>query len=212
MKKYFVTGLALLLPAVFTILIVSFVINLLTHPFLGTAVSIFTYYDIFNKPFLFFSGPTVLIVTSKILILIALAILIFLVGILGQLFLLKWLGGLGDYLIHRIPFVNKIYKTTQDVVHTIFMPSQNSSNYSRVVLVPFPHPESLSIGFITNDSHRGADEDFEKRISVFVPGTPNPTMGFMLMYRSDQLIPLSMKIEDALKFIVSCGVIQPERL
>lgn len=209
-KKYFFTGLAILLPAVLTFIIIAFIINLLTKPFLGPVVSIFDQHDLFNEPFLFFSGTTVLLIASKIIILFALIAIIIGVGVLGELFLIRWLRHAGDFLLHRIPFLNKIYKPVQDIVHTIFVRKSEKTSFSKVVLVPFPHRETLSIGMITNSGDmEGADLEYRDQISVFVPGTPNPAMGFMLMFRKEQLIYTDIKVDEAFKFCVSCGVIAP---
>lgn len=212
MKKYFLTGLAILLPAVLTFLILAFLLNIVTKPFLGPVVTAFSYYDIFNKPFLFLNGPTTLMLSSKLFVLIFLVFIALIVGFLGQLILLKWLGNVSDYIIHRIPFVNRIYKATQEVVHTLLVrKKEEKASFSSVVLVRFPHAHTYSIGLVTSSKENDApDEEPKGHVSVFVPGTPNPTMGFMLLFPKNQIIPLDIKVEDALKFVVSCGVILPK--
>lgn len=210
MKKHFFTGLAILLPIVLTLLIVLFMINVLTKPFLGTVTTAFDYYGIFNESFLFWSGPTALMVSSKVAIIIFFILFTLLLGLIGQLVLVKYLGRAGDYILHRIPVVNKIYKAIQDVVHTL-VDQKRQTTFSKVVLVPFPHSKMHSLGLITNENvGEGSDPEYHGRISVFVPGTPNPAMGFMIMFREDQLITLDIGVDEALKFLVSCGVIFPE--
>lgn len=211
MKKNFLTGLVLLLPMVLTTLIVIFTINLLTKPFVGTVATAFDYYGIFNKPFLFLNGQQVLLFSSKLVVLIGLGVVLVTVGFFANLFILKFLGRMGDYLLHRIPFINSIYKSTQDIVTSIFtQKSDGAPSFSSVVLVPFPHARTLSIGLITNASlPEGSNINDQAQVSVFVPGTPNPAMGFMIMFRQDQLRYIDIKVEDALKLIVSCGVIWP---
>jgi uncharacterized membrane protein len=210
MKKHFLTGLAILLPAVVTFLILAFLINIITKPFLGSVVNAFSYYDIFNKPFLFLSGPTALLLASKIIILVAIVLIALLVGFVGQLFLVKLFRSFGDFLIHRIPVINKIYKAAYEVVQTLLVgKGEAKTNFSNVVLVRFPHANTYSLGLITNTNDQKSDEETKDHVSVFVPGTPNPTMGFMLLFPKTQIIPIDIKVEDALKFVVSCGVILP---
>lgn len=199
-----------MLPAVLTIVIVLFVIKVLTNPLMGTVMSAFDYYDIFNKPFLFLSGEQVLALSSRLSILICLFVVTIVVGFIGRWFLVRYLGQFAEFFIHRIPLVNKVYRSVQDVVHTLFAKSEN--NFSAVVLVPFPHSKMRSLGLITSHSAaEGSDATYSGMVSVFVPGTPNPAMGFMLMYNKDQLTPIDMTVQDALKFLVSCGVIAPDK-
>lgn len=194
MKNNFLTGLVILLPIALTFWILSFLVNLLTNPFAGLVESLFNYYQLQRSwtPFV-----------TKGLILAVLIGLVFIAGVIGRFLFLNPLFKLGDRLLHRIPLVNKVYKASQDVVHSLF--SEEKTSFSQVVLVPFPNGRSLSIGLIS-----GKESPSGEKISVFVPGTPNPTMGFMLLFHKEQLIPLNIKVDEALKFVVSCGVIDPK--
>lgn len=207
MKKYFTTGLAILLPIVLTILIVTFFVNLLTNPFMGLIDNILLHYDPSYSEWLHSSHAFRLF--SQLFILVFLTVLTVLVGFFGRLFLVDYLFRLGDAIFHRLPLVNKIYKATQDVAQGLF--SSSSKSFSQVVFVPFPSRESLSIGLVTKES---ISIEFEKEhnhfVPVFVPGTPNPSVGFMLMFNRDELIFVNMKVEDAMKFIVSCGVVMSD--
>ena len=201
MRKLFFAGLATFLPFALTIVIVLFVINLFTNPFQGSVASLLDYYNLLNKPFLFFSGEEMLYLSSKFLVLIALFCFIILIGFLGRLVITKTLFKLSDYAIQRIPFFNKIYKTTQELVNLLFQP--NSSSFSQAALVPFPYPDVYCMGFI---SKKQTSEDHSEKVLVFVPGTPNPTAGYLLSYKYEEIIFLEMKVEDALKFLISCGM------
>ena len=193
-RRYFFTGLALLLPAVVTILIVLFFINLLTKPFVNFTDTVLSHIGLLNKPFLFLSAEQVLHLVSKVLIVITLAIFTICAGLFAQIVAARYLIRLGDYIIHRIPIVQTVFK-------------EEKKTFTQVVLVPFPHEKSYSIGLVTNDCiPEGADSEHGGLVSVFLPATPNPTMGFMLMLRREQLIFLDMKVDDALKAIISCGV------
>lgn len=205
MKKLFMTGLAILLPMVVTLIIVVFILNLLTKPFTGFVQELLDYYDLLDKPFWIFNSSEILIISSKIIVLFFIISLTILIGFIARLVLIRYFFRVGDWLIHQIPLVNKIYKAIQDTLQTVFS-TEKKANFSQVVLVPFPHPKSYSIGLTTSQSKEESDLEHRDLISVFVPGTPNPTMGFMLLFRKDQLIPIDMRVEDAFKFLVSCGV------
>lgn len=210
MKKTFFTGLVILLPLAITLMIVTFLINLLTKPFLGLVSLIFDYYGILNQPFLFLSGDQVLLWSSKLIILIGFVVIATLVGILGQFLFVRYIGHLGNRIMHRIPLFSRVYKAIQDVMHSLFG-EKAETRFSTVVLVPFPYAGMYTLGLVTkgNLPEDSTAMDATKLLSVFVPGTPNPTMGFMLVFQREQLIPLNIRVEDALKFLMSCGVVSP---
>jgi uncharacterized membrane protein len=196
MKKSFFTGLGILLPIVLTIVVVGFLLNVLTGPFVGFVQEGL---GLLNWP------EQVVLFISKILVLFILVGITFLMGLLARWVITHYVIKYGDRLFHQIPIVNKIYRAIQEVVSTLF--NSESPKFSKVVLVRFPHTKGWALGFLVNDKiSPGSDESFSDLVSVFVPAAPNPTMGFNLLYHSNELIPLDMKVEDALKCIVSCGV------
>ena len=210
MKKYFTTGLAILLPLVLTFMIMNFLINFLTQPFLGMTQSLLLESSLFHHSFLFFSQTTFLNFVSKALILIFLMGFVLLIGMVGKVFLIDSLFKLGGYFFQKLPIVNKIYKATQDVVHSVF--SSTSKSFSQVVLVPFPSQDNLVIGLVTGENVevKHIEQDVESFVSVFIPGTPNPSVGFMLLYAKDQLTFTDMRVDEAMKLVVSCGIVLPK--
>lgn len=206
MKKYFVTGLVILLPLALTIMVVVFAVNFLTDPFVGIFKAIFHYYNLFENGFLFLSAEQLQIFISQLLILVLLFFFTVSLGIIARWFFINYLLDLWDYALHRIPLVSAIYKTCQDVIKTLF--TSKTSSFKQVVLVRFPNQESLSVGLVTRENFPGiptAPDD--QLVAVFVPTTPNPTSGFLMMFKPDDLIYLDMKVEEAFKYIISCGVI-----
>lgn len=200
MKRYFMAGLAILLPAVLTILITLFLVNLFTAPFQGVIVALINKYHLTE-----FGSPEVILILSKIAVLITLFLFTLLLGFIARVFFVHYFFKLFDYLITRIPLVSKIYKALQDVTSTVFATGTNT--YSQVVLVPFPKQNNWAIGLVTQaDTPAGSDKEHMGMISVFVPGTPNPTMGFMLLFRREQLIFVDLTVDEAIRFVVSCGV------
>ena len=95
------------------------------------------------------------------------------------------------------------------MIKTLFTSKTNS--FKQVVLIPFPQPDTYSIGLITRDEiPHLAGTLYHDSVAVFVPTTPNPTSGFLLMFKQADLTYLDMKVEDAFKMIISCGVIIPD--
>lgn len=206
MKKYFVTGLVILLPLTLTIAIVVWLFNLLTVPFSGLIRDIFTHYNLLQDGFLFLKASQVQQVLSQIIILTLLFSFTVFLGSIARLFFFSYLMNTWNYLIHRIPLISSIYKTCQDVIGTIFTTTNNS--FKQVVMVPFPNKETYTIGLVTRDDLPPFTTDSETRhIAVFVPTTPNPTSGFLVIFKETDLIYLDMPIENAFKYIISCGMI-----
>lgn len=207
-KKYFITGLVILLPLAVTIAIVIFIVNFLTTPFMEMFSSLLTHFGWFKHGFLFLNSEQLIRYGSKILILIAIFGVTVLLGMITRWFLFKSLFRLGDKILHRIPVINTVYKTTQDIIKTLFV--SDSKSFKQVVMVEFPRPGVYTLGLIARESPPTCSAKVGIGLtSVLVPTTPNPTTGFLLMLRPEELIYIDMKPEDAIKYIVSCGVIIP---
>src|SRR5579862_144743 len=208
MKKHFITGLVFLLPLVVTIAVIIFLVNFLTQPFIGIVSAVLTKFNIINKGFLFLTPDQVLLYSSKLIILILLFLFTVGLGIITRLFFIHYLFRFGDRVLNRIPIVNTVYKTTQDIIKTLFVSDKNT--FKQVVMVPFPREDIFVLGLISRESPETCCNAVkDELISVLVPTTPNPTTGFLLMIKKSELIHIDMKPEEAIKYIVSCGVIIP---
>lgn len=211
MKKYFITGLVILLPLAVTLAIVLFFLNLLTGPFIGIVQSLFDHYHLFEKSFSFLGAKQTQIIIAQVSILLFLFLFTVLLGFLARWFFLHALIKFWDSLIHRIPFISSVYKTCQDVINTML--TSETKSFKQVVLVPFPFKDSHSIGLVTREEIKGVStKNGDTFVAVFVPTTPNPTSGYLVLYKPEDLIYIDMKVEEALKYIISCGVIMNEPL
>ncbi len=115
-----------------------------------------------------------------------------------------------DKLLARIPFVRSIYSSVKQLLETLF--SSQGQSFRNVVLVEYPRAGSWTLAFQTAADIQSLSEHFsEAMITVYVPTTPNPTSGFMLIVPKQQVIPLKISVDDALKLILSLGVVQPNR-
>ena len=130
------------------------------------------------------------------------------VGAIASNFIGKSLVRWGDKVVSRIPVVRSIYSSVKQVSDTLF--SENGNAFRKAVLVQFPREVVWTIAFVTGNP--GGDvatylkDDF---VSVYVPTTPNPTGGYFLMLRRAECIELDMSVDEALKYIVSMGVVTP---
>jgi uncharacterized membrane protein len=139
---------------------------------------------------------------------VAFGVTVFLIGLIGRYGrnyfgrqAIEW----ADHTMMRVPLVNKIYSTIKQVNSSF---SSNKSSFKQVVLISFPHPRSRAVAFVTGE-HPSLDK--EKLISVFVPTTPIPTSGFMLLLPESEITKLDMSVADGIKFIISLGAISPEQ-
>jgi uncharacterized membrane protein len=206
MKRHFITGLIILLPLALTVLVISFIFNLLTTPFLGISESIFSYFNLFTHGFWIFSAEQIRAFVAKLTIVLVLFLFTIGLGAVARWFLFRSLLRFWDFILHRIPLVNTIYKTCQDVISTLF--SSKADSFKDVVLVPFPHANSQTIGLVTRTGVPSLHKDYTGNlVVVFIPTAPNPTSGFVVLFPEGDLTYINIKVEEALKYVVSCGVL-----
>ncbi len=209
MKKYFLTGLIILLPIAITIAVVSSLINFFTGPFVKIVSTALQGTSLASHGFLFLSHEQAVLYTAKLLILICLFFLIIGLGMLTQWYFIRGALSVGDRLLHRIPIFNTVYKTTKEIIQTLF--NKDATAFKQVVLAPFPRKDMFVLGLISGKAPTICSTAFgSKLISVLIPTTPNPTSGFLLLFKQEDLIYLDMKPEEAIKYIISCGSIVPE--
>jgi uncharacterized membrane protein len=141
-------------------------------------------------------------------VLLTLAILL-LVGAVASNFIGKKLVRLGDAIVTRIPVVRSIYSSVKQVSDTLFSESGNA--FRTAVLVQWPREGVWTIGFVTGTPGGDVTNYLrgEEFVSVYVPTTPNPTGGYFVMLRKSDCIELKMSVDDALKYVVSMGVVAP---
>ena len=140
-------------------------------------------------------------------VLLTLAILL-LVGAVVSNFMGKKLVSWGDTLVSRIPVVRSIYSSVKQVSDTLFSPDGNA--FRTAVLVQWPRPDVWTIGFVTG-TPGGEVTNYlmGDYVSVYVPTTPNPTGGYFVMLRRSDCVELKMSVDDALKYVISMGVVVP---
>jgi len=186
LRNYFITGVVVLIPIGFTLYLSKILI--------GFSSKILPQ-NINPNNYLPYSIPGIEILISLIFITI--------VGGLSLSFLGKRILKLIDDLFKRIPFLRTIYSAILQMTESF---SNKNNGKKSVVLVEYPRKNVWAVGFATKEN-RGemADKTKQKLINVFVPTTPNPTSGFLLMFPIDDVIYLDMSFEEASKFIVSAG-------
>ena len=186
LRNYFITGVVVLIPIGITLYLTKF--------FVGISSKIIPE-DINPNNYLPYAVPGLEILISVIIITI--------VGGLSLSFLGKKVLKLIDDLFKRIPFLRTIYSAILQMTETF---SNSKNDKKSVVLIEYPRKGVWAVGFATKENKgEMAQKTNQKLISVFVPTTPNPTSGFLLMFPINEVIYLDMSFEEASKFIVSAG-------
>ena len=135
-------------------------------------------------------------------------IAISIIGVIARFYIGKKIIEWMDRALLQVPFLNKIYGATKQVNDALTSGDKNS--FKTVVMVEFPHPGSYSIGFLTSENAgEPQTRSKEKLLCVFVPTTPNPTGGFLLLVPESKVTKLEMSVADGLKYVISLGAIAP---
>ncbi|HVF62722.1 MAG TPA: DUF502 domain-containing protein [Casimicrobiaceae bacterium] len=193
MRRYIVAGLLVWVPLGITIWVLHFLLSTLDQTLLLLPESIRPSYYGYDIP-----GLGVLLAF----------LILFATGILAANFFGQRLIRLWESVLGRIPFVKSIYSSVKQVSDTLLSDSGNA--FRKVLLVQFPHEHSWTIAFLTGSpSHVVARHLAEEHVSVYVPTTPNPTSGYFVIVPRSRVRDLDMTVEEALKYVVSMGVVMP---
>lgn len=134
---------------------------------------------------------------------------ILIIGLMARNFAGRWLLDVGERILQAIPLAGAVYKTLKQLLETLLKDS--SGKFRRVVLVEYPRRGVWSLGFVTGVISGEFQSHFPgPMLSVFIPTTPNPTTGWYAVVAEDEVITLSMPIEDAFKVIISGGIVSPD--
>lgn len=194
LRNCFISGLLVWLPVVVTVVVIKFLVDMLSKSLLLLPSE-------FQPDVLFgFHVPGIGVVLTLVVILTT--------GILAANIIGSRLVELGDKIMARIPLVRTIYTGVKQVTQTLFTPGGQS--FRKVLLVEFPKEGVWTIGFQTGEVNQEIQGKMnESMVSYFVPTTPNPTSGFLMMAPRSKVVELNMSVDQALKLVISLGVVQP---
>lgn len=199
LRNAFISGVLLLTPITITWLVFSAIFERVGGGFRD--------YFFFFLPADLRDHDTLRLVWNVIATLIII-ILITLLGYVSRHMLGQYFGGLAERFVQSIPGVSGVYNTVKQIVGTFG--TQNRNLFSKVVLVEFPRPGVRTIGFLTNRAQGEPSARVgEELLTIFVPTTPNPTGGYLLLFRKDDVIELDMSVGEGMKMIISGGAVIP---
>jgi len=194
MKKYFITGLLIWIPLTITLMVLAWIVGSL-DAVIGWLPERFQPQALTGYRIPGFG----VVVTLAIVFVTG----VFAANVLGQKLVSVW-----EALLGRIPVVKSIYSSVKQVSDTLF--SSNGQAFRKALLVQYPRPGVWTIAFLTGapggEAARHLGNEF---VSVYVPTTPNPTSGFFLMMHKSEVQELEMSVDEALKYIISMGVVAP---
>ena len=190
-RNYFIAGVVVLIPIGITVYLTIFIISI-SSKILPKEIN--------PNHYLPYNIPGVEIIIS--------VILITLIGWLSLSFIGKKMLDILNSILKKIPILRTIYSAIGQMTETF---TSNDKEKKNVVLVEYPRKGSWAVGFATRENFGEiSDKTKKKLINVFVPTTPNPTSGFLLMFPKDEVIYLDLTFEEASKFIVSAGTSNPK--
>lgn len=207
MKKYLFTGFVILLPVALTLMVIIFLFDTFTTPFVaivGPLVALIQK----QLPFVLPAGLTLFL--SRLLSLLFLCIFIFFLGLITQWLLVKNFINWADHVMYRIPFIRTVYRVSRDVLNALFS-TEGKKAFKRPVMIPFPGRPNFALGFVAGE----VAEECQKKVntplvSVFSPTAPHPISGFLFLIPQKDVYNVDMTNEEVVKFLVSCGMIVPE--
>lgn len=195
-RNAFISGLLLLAPLVVTVWALRVVID-------AVGGSISPLFRTFLPGFLQ-EIPLIWEVLGTLVVIV----LVTLLGYLSRLFLGQFLLSAAERVVQTIPGVNSVYNTVKQIVDTFS--TQNRNIFSKVVLIQFPRPGCYAIGFLTNRTQGEIQARTSKEVyTIFVPTTPNPTSGFLILLPAEEVIELDMSVGDGMKMVISGGAVAP---
>ena len=196
-RSWFLTGILVMTPLILTIYVawafITFVDNLVVPlvPF-----------DYRPSNYLPFSIPGLGLI---IVFLFTTFVGILATGLFGRTLIRLW-----ENILNRMPVVRSVYSAIKQILETVM--ATQSDAFRQAVLVEYPRKDIWAIGFVTGATKGEVSENVNKKmVNVFMPTTPNPTSGFLLFFPEKDLIFLEMSVEDALKLVVSGGMVVPKR-
>ena len=199
LRNAFFSGLLLLAPLVVTIWAFGKIIDMVG----GTFRPIFFFF----VPAWLRDRPSLGLVWD-ILATLLVMVLVTVFGYVSRYFLGKYFLSVGERAIQSIPGVNSVYNTVKQIVETFG--GSNRNIFSKVVLVEFPRKGVHSIGFLTNKAQGEAQAHTTAEVwTVFIPTSPNPTSGFLVLFPRDEITELEMSVGDGMKMVISGGAVTP---
>jgi uncharacterized membrane protein len=193
-RRYLITGLLIWVPLIITVWVLNLLVSTMDQTLLLLPQALRT------ESWLGMHIPGLGVILTLVVV--------FLTGVLAANFIGQKLVRVWERVLLHIPVVNSIYKAVKQVSDTLFSGSGHA--FRKVLLVRYPHPQAWSLAFQTNVPSALTGRFDEEHVAVFIPTTPSPVNGFYFYVKRTEVIELDMSIDEALKYIISMGVVTTE--
>lgn len=209
LKISFYSGLITILPIIITIYILNWIFqilfNILHESFLTKIIKAIVLKIGKEQDIRFYTDILINILSFLTAIFIVIAI-----GMAMRVFIFKKIGTLINRMLIKIPLFSQIYSTIAQII--ALFSSDREKNYQKVVMLEYPRKGIYSLGFMTSDENYILKDEIEEEVcNIFIPTSPNPTSGMFVMVKKEEVKVLDIKIDDAIKLIISGGVILPPK-
>tara|TARA_A100001037_G_C14934717_1_gene537695 strand:+ start:97 stop:777 length:681 start_codon:yes stop_codon:yes gene_type:complete len=199
LRNSFVTGLLIFLPLGATLFVVNFLLGIVKDP----AIQVMHWLRWDEG-----SVSDYELLVALIGLFVAVTGLIF-IGFLSNYLFGKLFIRFSERILVKVPFVGVVYRTVKQIVDTFS--KENRAVFQEVVLIEYPRPNCYALGFLTNNARGEVEEKTGKSLAnVFLPTTPNPTSGYLLMLPREDVQSLEMSVGEGMKMIISGGAVIPE--
>jgi len=201
-RKYIITGIVSIIPLALTYWLIKYLFMFFSEPGKYIVDIIFDYTFISNFPFIY---NFYIYFSYLIGFLLTILFLFFLGAVISNVFGRK-LYSLFESLLNRIPIVNKVYQTTKQITNTFT--KDNTKAFQKVVLIEYPRDNLWTLAMVSGET---LNKKNEKCYKLFVPTTPNPTSGYLLLINANHAIETNISVEEAMEIIISAGMISPDK-
>jgi uncharacterized membrane protein len=198
-RNAFLTGLLIFLPLGTTIFVLNFLLGLFQEPVTHLA------YELgLKEESVFFGMETLLAILGLLIGILSLTLL----GFLSNYFLGRVFINLTEKILDKVPFLSTVYRSAKQIVETFG--KENRAVFKEVVLIEYPRTDCYVLGFVTTEASTQIEQSTGKKLTnVFVPTTPNPTSGFLLLLPRSDIHSLDMTVGEGMKMLISGGAVSP---
>ena len=197
-RNAFLTGLIIFLPLGTTIFVLNFLLGMFQEPATDLARKLGLEAE------RFFFGEYLLAILGLAIGVLALTAL----GFLSNYVLGKFFISTAEKFLGKVPFLNTVYRSAKQIVQTFGR--ENRAVFKEVVLIEYPRSGCYVLGFVTCEASSEIDQAMDRKLTnVFVPTTPNPTSGFLLLLPREEIISLDLSVGDGMKMLISGGAVSP---
>lgn len=200
LRDNFIAGIIVILPLTITAFIIRFFVVSLNAIMLTPLTKGLKPYPLYEDQRMFL---------AKTVVFIAVLLFIVFVGLMTRVIVVRKFFAFFEAILLKLPMVNKIYGAIKEISNSLF--GRRKSNFKKVVLIEYPRKGIYIVGFVTSESPESFQNVINEPdlISVYCPTTPNPTSGYFVLISSKEAIPLDISVEEALRVVISAGVISP---